>query len=114
MRNGRFAARTIRNVAAAVMIAAAAASCAVKYPETRTDTVDERPQLVVANAGEGAVLIVDGVTIGPAQNFDGKPGALRLPEGTHVVEIQQNGVSVLKETVFLTDAVTRTISVPVR
>jgi hypothetical protein len=104
--------RGLRRLAAILLAGSLVAACAIKYPETRTDTVDERPQLIVANAGEGAELIVNGVNLGPAGRFNGQPGTLRLPKGTHVVEIQQGGQTLHKETVFLTDTAARTIVVP--
>ena len=88
------------------------AACALEDPVTRTDVVDERPQLVVANAGEGAVLIVNGVNLGEAGRYNGDPTTLRLTSGSHVVEIQRGGQIVLKEKVFLSDLAIRTIAVP--
>lgn len=99
---------------AAMLACGLAAACDVRYPATRTEVPDERPQLIVANAGEGAVLLVNGVDVGSAAHYAGNPGTLRLPSGTHVVEVMQGGQIVLRETVFLTDGVIRTVRVPSR
>lgn len=101
-----------RRLAVALLVCMLAAACSVKYPTTRTDVVDERPQLVIANAAEGAVLLVNDVDVGLASKYDGKPGTLRVPKGINTVEVLVGGQSVHKEKVFLTDGVIRTITVP--
>ena len=104
--------RVLRPFVTLLLAGTLLAACALKDPVTRTDVVDERPQLIVANAGEGAQLIVNGVNLGDAAQYNGNPGALRLTSGTHVVEIQLGGQIVHREKVFLSDAATKTISVP--
>ena len=101
-----------RQFAVALLVCSLAAACSVKYPTTRTDVVDERPQLVIVNAAEGAVLLVNDVDVGLASKYDGKPGTLRVPNGINTVEVLVGGQSVHKEKVFLTDGVIRTITVP--
>ena len=90
------------------------AGCNVKYPETRTDAVDERPRLIVANASDTAVLWVNGVELGLAKQYDGTLGVLRLPPGSHQVEVRDGGAVVHQENMYLADAMTRTVSLPAR
>jgi hypothetical protein len=75
---------------------------------------DERPQLIIANAGAETVLLVNGVDVGAAAEYDGNPGTLRLPTGTHVVEVIKGGQTIHRETVFLSGGVIRTVTVPGR
>ena len=91
----------------ALLLALAACS----YPETRVETIDARPTIAIANAAAGTMLVVNGVVIGPAQDFDGNPKTLRLGKGTHLVEIRSNGAVVYSETVFLADDTHRTVTV---
>jgi len=80
-------------------------------PTTRVDVVDDRPQLVVANPSDSAKLVVNGIDVGLAKEYAGKPGTLRLAEGTHEVEVRESGRTVHRETVFLTDETIRTIRI---
>lgn len=90
------------------------AGCNVKYPETRTDAVDERPTLIVANASDTAVLWVNGVELGAAKQYDGAPGVLRLTPGSHTIEVRDGGAVIHQENMYLADAMTRTVSLPSR
>lgn len=104
------------------------AGCA--HPIERVRTVDDRPGLSVVGAPPGAILYVDGVEIGPAADFDGKPEmvpgpgptgrksrrkvpgrVLLLEPGTHHVEIR-DGKTVLRAVdIFLGEGTRREIKV---
>jgi hypothetical protein len=84
---------------------------ACKRPWKRAEPVDMRPQIAVANASSTAVLVIDGITIGPASKFDGKEATVRVGKGTHVIEILEGGRLVYTETITLADDITRTISI---
>lgn len=100
---------SMRGRAAIVLLALVLAGCS--YPQTRVETVDTRPTIAVANAPSGSLLAVNGVVIGPAQDFDGKPKTLRLTKGMHRIEIRSNEIVVYRETVFLANDTHRTIMV---
>jgi hypothetical protein len=97
---------------AAAAFAVLLSACAGSDPATRVDIIDDRPQLIVANAAEDAMLIINGVTVGPAAQYNGSPNTLRLSKGTHVVEVEQKGQIVLTQKVFLSDDVIKTVTLP--
>lgn len=82
------------------------------YPNSSVRTVDSRPAIAIANASPTAVLLVNGVQIGPAAAYDGIKAKLQLDRGTHKVTIQDMGRVVYETTVYLGDEVTKTITVP--
>ena len=119
MQTNRFPARwpqwlRLQPLLAAMACCLLLSGCNIKYPETRTDAVDERPRLIVANASDTAVLWVNGVELGAAKQYDGAPGVLRLTPGSHKIEVRDGGVVVLQEDLYLADAMTRTVSLPAR
>lgn len=88
------------------------AGCSVKNPESRVDVIDDRPQIAIANAPSGAVLMVNGIEVGEAGSYDGKSATLRVPKGTHRIEVVKDGNVLLSETVFLAGDMIKTLSVP--
>lgn len=83
------------------------AGCA--YPNRQVQTLDDRPSLTVVGAPPNAILYVDGLEIGPAHKYDGKPDVLSLNPGTHSVQIR-NGTDVLRALeVFLGEGTHREI-----
>ena len=94
-----------------VVFALGLALAACSYPETRVETVDARPTIAITNAASGMTLLVNGVVVGPAEDFDGNPNTLRLSKGTHLVEIRSDGAVVYQETVFLADDTHRTVTI---
>jgi hypothetical protein len=85
------------------------AGCA--YPTTSTRTVDDRPSIAIQGAPRGAMLFVDGLNMGEAQQYNGKPKALLLETGTHVVEVRDQERTFLSEKVFLGSGTTKALSV---
>jgi len=55
-------------------------------PATSVRTVDDRPTLIFKGAPDGAVLFVDGLNLGPANQYNGAPKALIVEPGTHTCE----------------------------
>ena len=66
-------------------------SCGVsgcKMPSTSVRTIDDRPTLAFKNAPDGAILFVDGISMGVASEYDGDPNVLLAGETlryTHTV-----------------------------
>src|SRR5690242_11921107 len=96
------------------MLALAAAFCltACAYPNTTVRTVESKPQLAIANATPSAMLIVNGVLIGPAAAYDGKKSTLQMKSGTHRIEVQDQGRMIFSQSIYLGDDVTKTINLP--
>jgi len=90
-------------------IALVLASCAL--PDTNVRTGSPRPTLVIKGAPIGAVVIIDGLEIGPTENYDGNPGALVVEEGVHLVEVRRAGQVIHSERIFISNGETRTVSV---
>jgi hypothetical protein len=94
-----------------VVLAALVQGCA--YPEpARIEQKDSRPAIGVSGAPEGAVLFVDGLQMGPAQQYDGKESVLLIESGKHRVEVKSAGGEVLlAETVFLSGSTTKVLHI---
>ena len=78
-----------------------AAGC-ISMPETRVEITDSRPQIIIKGAPQNSVLLVDGLRMGRATDYNGDPNVLRIEPGTHVISIVSETGSVLhKQRVFL-------------
>ena len=95
---------------ALLMLALATAGCAA--PVTSVGTVDERPRLQFANARPTAVLVLDGVEVGPAAGYDGSTRTLALETGSHRIEVRDGARTLYAETVYLGGDMTKTINLP--
>jgi hypothetical protein len=84
-------------------------ACAL--PETRVQTGSAQPGLVVKGAPAGSLLYVDGLLIGPAQQFNGSPKVLNVLEGVHQVEVRQGASVVYSERAFVSGGETHTVTV---
>jgi hypothetical protein len=93
----------------AVLTAFIVAACAL--PETTVKTGSLRPHLAVKGAPADAVLIVDGLSMGAASQFDGNPNVLAVEEGVHLVEIRRAGKAVHSEKAFVSNGETKVIHV---
>jgi hypothetical protein len=63
------------------------------------------------NTSVDMVLVMDGITIGPANRFDGNPGVLIVEEGVHQIEIVREGKTVHSEKTFVSSSETRVITI---
>jgi hypothetical protein len=80
------------------------------YPNRQVQTVDDRPGLVIVGAPPNAVLYIDGLEIGPAQKYNGKPEVLLVNPGTHSVQIRQGSNILRSLDVFLGEGTHREIT----
>lgn len=80
-------------------------------PETSVRTGAARPKLAFINTSADMVLVMDGITVGPASRFDGNPGVLIVEEGTHQIEIRRDGKAVHSEKTFVSSSETRIITI---
>ena len=85
------------------------AGCA--YPTTTVRAVDDRPSIAIQGAPKDAILYVDGLNMGPADTYDGKPQVLLLETGKHKVEVKSQNQTLLSEKVFLGSGSTKILSV---
>ena len=84
----------------AVFLMVFLAACSM--PSTVVKTPDTRPSLAFEGAPEGAVLFLDGVRTGPANQYDGQPNILLVEPGTHRVTITgADGAVLLEQKVFV-------------
>lgn len=75
---------------------------ACSMPSTVVKTPDTRPSLAFEGAPEGAVLFLDGVRAGLANQYDGQPNILLVEPGTHLVTIKgADGAVLLEQKVFV-------------
>jgi hypothetical protein len=75
-------------------------ACAM--PSQAARTRDTRPALAVSGAPAGSQLVVDGLEVGSAAMYDGRPNVLRLEPGTHDVAVRgATGGVILQQKVFL-------------
>lgn len=88
------------------------AGCAGDYPTAQVKAANEKPQLAVIGASDDAELIVNGVLIGPAAEFDGETRALEVPSGANRVQIRDGGQVIYDEQVFTSGGVRKTITLP--
>ena len=70
-------------------------------PTTVVQASDTRPSLIITGAPDGAILLLDGLNMGPAKQFDGRPNYLVVIPGTHKVTILQNDVVIFERAVFV-------------
>ncbi len=84
-------------------------ACAL--PETTVKTGSPRPTLIIKGAPVGAILVVDGLVMGPAEQFNGAPNELIVEEGLHQVEIKQGNVTLHAEKAVVSNGESRTVTV---
>lgn len=70
-------------------------------PSTVVQTVDTRPSIAIKGASTGAELIIDGLNMGSANDYNGSPQTLVIEPGTHKVIIIDNGAVMLEQTIFV-------------
>jgi hypothetical protein len=94
------------------LVAALALWCtACAIPSTTVRVPESRPSLAISGAPAGALLFVDGNSIGDAAAYDGHPAVLLVEPGTHVVDVRDaSGKVVFEQTVFV-ESETKTIQV---
>ncbi|MNR90374.1 hypothetical protein D3C72_213580 [compost metagenome] len=92
-----------------LVLALMLSACAL--PETAVKTGSLRPTLIVKGAPVGSILVVDGLVMGQAEQFNGAPNELILEEGLHQVEIKQGSVTVHAEKTVISNGESRTVNV---
>ncbi|MEN3293210.1 MAG: hypothetical protein V7642_2463 [Burkholderiales bacterium] len=98
----------MKSLVSATLVLALAA-CAL--PETAVKTGSPRPHLIVKGAPSDSTLVVDGLPMGAASQYDGKPNVLIVEEGVHQIEIRRGDIAVHAEKTFISNGETRTVTV---
>ena len=80
-------------------------------PQTTVKSGASPPGLVVKGAPAGATLYVDGIVIGPAAQYDGKPNVLVVLDGVHQIEIRQGTTVIYHEKALVSSGETHTVTV---
>jgi len=79
-------------------------SACVQTPTQNTQVVDDRPGLAFelsSSAAEAYELKVDGVSYGRVGQYLSGENRLRIIDGSHVVELENNGEVVFTQEVYL-------------
>jgi hypothetical protein len=93
----------------AILIAIAALTGCM--PQTSVRTGMSPPTLMVTGAPSGSVLVVDGLDMGSAAQYDGNPKVLAVLEGTHQVEVRLGSNVVHREKAFVSSGQSHTVAV---
>jgi hypothetical protein len=80
-------------------------------PQTTVRTGMAPPTLIVTGAPSGSVLVVDGLDMGLAAQYDGNPKVLAVLEGTHQVEVRLGSNVVHLEKAFVSSGQSHTVAV---
>mgnify|MGYP006297962561 CR=1 FL=1 len=81
------------------------------YPSESVQTLDDRPMLSIKGAPDGAVLLVDGVEMGNAAQYDGDKRVLRIEPGTHSIQVRKGDTLYHQGQVYVGSGTAKTISV---
>ena len=93
-----------------ILIAVAVlAGCAL--PHTTVSTGMSQPTMIVTGAPSGSVLVVDGLDMGSAAQYNGNPKVLAVLEGTHQVEVRLGANVVYREKAFVSSGQSHTVAV---
>ena len=79
-------------------------------PTTTVRTVDNRPSISIKGATPTAVLFVDDLEVGKANEFNGSPNVLNLEPGTHKIRIFDKGKIVHEQVIFTVSGI-KTITI---
>lgn len=91
-----------------MIVVAALTGC---MPQTTVRTGMSPPTLMVSGAPSGSVLVVDGLDMGSAAQYDGNPKVLAVLEGTHQVEVRLGSNVVYREKAFVSGGQSHTVAV---
>ena len=75
--------------------------CSCSMPTTTIRTVDDRPTLAFKGAPEGAILYIDGLSMGTAGQYNGEPTVLTIEPGTHTVRVTVGNETIYEQRIFV-------------
>ncbi len=102
----------MKRLCVGLIILSAALLQGCSYPDAaQIEQKDNRPAIGISGAPSGAMLYVDGLEMGLANQWDGKKTVLLVESGTHLVEVKSASGKVLhSETIFLSGSTTKVLS----
>jgi hypothetical protein len=71
------------------------------YPVSRSVQSSDVSAIYFTGNLEGAIVAVDGISAGPAIQYDGQEGVLVISFGTHKLDVSRNGDSILSRDIFV-------------
>jgi hypothetical protein len=80
-------------------------------PQTTVTAGSAKPALAVQGAPVGAILYVDGLSMGSATQLNGNPQVLAVLEGAHTVEVRLGSAVLFQDKVFVGNGETHVIKV---
>ena len=101
--------KNIYKLGGGLLLAAMLSACALPHTEIRSGT--QRPSLAIIGAPMGSTLLVDGVTMGDASQYDGHRQVLTVEEGLHTVVIELNGTVLRTQKVYAAGGETSKVEV---
>ena len=84
---------------------------ACTYPESAVSQGAERPAIVVQGVSSQEILFIDGLNMGRADKFNGRPNKLLVEPGRHVVQVKNADRVLLEQTILVSTGETKVISV---
>jgi len=81
------------------------------YPVSNVNQGGERPALVIKGANASAQLYLDGLLIGSAAKYNGKPKKLLVETGAHKLRVVDNGEVIHEQSILVTQGETKIISI---
>src|SRR5690554_3570237 len=86
----------------------------VQSPTKNTQVVDDRPGLAFdlsSSSSASYELLVNGVSYGAVGQYQAGDSVLKVIDGTHQIELVENGKTVFRQKVYLGAGVNRTVKV---
>jgi hypothetical protein len=80
-------------------------------PHSVVKTGQSQSNIAIKGAPADAVLFIDGLSMGLANQYDGNPKVLVVEEGLHQLSIQRNGIPLHAEKVFLNHGETKIFNI---
>jgi len=92
-----------------VALCVALAGCAL--PASNVTSGSARPTLRLSGAPQGSELILDGLSVGPADRYDGSKEVLAVEEGAHWVVVRSGTTAILTKRIFAASGESVTVDV---
>lgn len=90
--------------------------CVTAKPTETSTVVDDRPIIIFkfeqAPPASAVKIFIDDIYTGDAQNFQEGVLGLKIIPGTHFLRLEHNGNIILKQKLYLSDGLTKTVSIP--